>query len=292
MSQVTLAELNINLGTRDELEALADDVGLELEEGMENLALAEAVCAAIDAKDDDDWTAMSEAAKAWSNKINATKKAYKQRMAKAAGGSGEEASTAGATPDADWKSLTAPKLKAKAKELGITGYSKLNKEELIAAIDAKLATFEDTATEEAKPETTGKAKAKANNAKGKAKSKAKSKAAGKEPTKEELEAMKQTAREKADAAPAAKKQVVSEKPYKPETTAWMVTQCVKEAGKSGITQEDVLEQFKAKVKKAKAVCSNPVSRVSTILRQSINIKGLVRKQGDKLFPTAKLNKAD
>ena len=280
---VALAELNINLGTREELEALADDVGLELEEGMENLALAEAVRFAIDSKDDDDWGAMSEAAKAWSNRINATIKAYKERMDKAAGGG----TTTEAAED-DWKSLTMPKLKAKAKELGITGYTKFTKDDLVAAIDAKIAEFAVTAAEEAKaqakPKTAGKAKG--------GKGKAKAKAVGPEPTKEELAAMKAKAKEKAEAAPAAKKQIITENPYKPNTTAWMVTQCVKEAGKSGITREELQKEFEKRVKAAKAVCSNTTSRVSTILRQALGVKGLVRQQGDKLFPTAKLNKAD
>lgn len=263
MSTVTLAQLNINLGTRDELEALADDVGLELEDGMEDLALAEAIGATIDGKDDDEWAAMGEAAKAWSNRVNATKKAYKKRMTASKG-------KAGAEPNKDdWKSLTVAKLKAKAKELGVTRFGGMTKPKLIEAIDTRLAMAE---TPETKKETGDEL--------------------GKEPTKAELEAMKKAAKEKADAVPPAKKQAVSEKPYKPDTTAWMITQCVKDAGKAGITAEEVLKGFEKRIKKAKATCTNPKGRVSIIIKQAIDPKGLATEKGGKYFPTAKLNKAE
>ena len=275
-NQVTLAELNLNLGTRDELAQLADDVGLELEDGMEDLALAEAICATIDAMDDAAWNGMSDAAKAWSNRVNATKKAYKERQAKAE--TKREAAPADAEPAADdWKALTVPKLKAKAKELGVTGYGSMKKGDLIAAIDAALAA--PPAQEEAQP---AEEEAEAEPVR----------VAGDEPTDEELEKLKAQAKAKAASAPAAKKQVISDKPFKPDTTAWMVTLCVKEAGKKGITMDEIHKEFEQKVKKAKAICTNTKGRCSTIIRQALNIKGLVTKKGDKYFPTAKLNKAD
>lgn len=278
---VALAELNINLGTRKQLEAMADDIGVELEEGMGDLDLAEAIVAAIDGLSDDEWeNDLSKDAQEWSNKVNAAKKVYKESGKKA---SPPKRQAAEATeeeeeePDDDGlEGKTVPQLKAMCKAAGIKGYGGMKKPELLVALRSAVCEpeVEGEPDEEPAPKATTKKGGKK-----------------KEPTAAELKKMKAEAKKKAEAGNGARKQVVSEKPYKPDTTAWHVTQVVKSAGKKGITFEKLLSDFEKAIKKAKLTTSNPEGRCRTIIGQAVRIKKLIRKDGDKYYPTNKLNKA-
>lgn len=99
---------------------------------------------------------------------------------------------------------------------------------------------------------------------------------------------KKEAKEKAAVVSESKAKLYSPTPYKKDTFNWHVSQCIKAAGKSGITAEEVLKAFKVRVKKYKLSVKDPEKTVKSILKQCITFKALATLKDDRYFATKKL----
>lgn len=288
-NDIDLKQLNMNLGTEEELFGFAEEVGIEPEEGQDGVELAQNVLNEVDNLGDDEWEELSENLRNWSNQINAAKKAFKEKNTK--GGKSKTKSTDPATDatdpggdkESDLEELTVAQLQTSAKSLGVVGYSKMKKPDLIKAI-IKAKQKPEPEAEAGEPGQEPEAEA------GESGQDATSipDGASKGLTKKQIEARKKQASQKVQQAGDKKKQKVSEKPYKPGTSAWHVTQVVKEAGKDGITMEDAIKAFEQKVKENKLVTTSVSSRVRTIIPQAVRDKGLIVKEGNLYKPTKKL----
>lgn len=352
---INLKQLNLNLGTMEELLAYAEEVGIEPEEGVDGVELAQTVIDEVDALGDDEWEELSEELKNWANKINAAKKAFKQKQAKDKGKGKAKEPEAKQEPEPkaeaktnssaytaeELEEMTVSDLQDEAKSRDISGFSKMKKPELINSllvrqemlsigkdpndydindlrklgkhfdlkantskaklqegigdvnelarklgIDVRLAK-EPALEPEEEPEAGAELEAEPGE-EPEAGAEPIQEGASKGLTKKQLEAKKEAARKKAEEGGKKSKQTIGDKPYKPGTSAWHVTQVVKEAGKDGITLEEAIEKFTERVKEYKLQTVSPSGRVRTIIPQAIRAKGLITKDGDVYKPTKKL----
>jgi uncharacterized protein YoxC len=110
--------------------------------------------------------------------------------------------------------------------------------------------------------------------------------------KKELAEMKKRAKAKVEEKASTKQtKVIGDRAYKPNTTAWVTSQIVKEAGKDGITKDKAIKEFIKRIKKMKLESVNPTQRCSMVLGEMVLHKGLAKMKEGKYYPTQKLMKS-
>jgi len=249
-----LKEMGIDVGKMARLTKLAEELGIEPEEGQDVHTVAEAMLVQIDSKDDNEWEAMSADLKEWSNTINSAKKlALEKKPAKAAAKSKAKPTEEHAAAEKAVAAATKKPAKAAAKKAAPAAKAKKP-----AAPAAKV--------EKAAPTKNGK---------------------------KDLAVLKAQAKAKADAAPKKNKQPADPNGlWRVGTTAWHAIQVLKDAGKDGITLEEAVKEFDKRVKKYKLVTSNPASRINIVFRVALNERGLATKEGKIFRATDRLMKTE
>jgi hypothetical protein len=79
MEKMTLKEMGIDVGKMARIKELANDLGIEVEEGETEYDIAHNMYTNINSKDDTEWDAMSADLREWSNSINTARRMFVEK---------------------------------------------------------------------------------------------------------------------------------------------------------------------------------------------------------------------